>query len=322
MTKTRHSFAVKAGRVFQAGFRYFSFLDYGARIPLYFRPKHHPTVVAVVSPPRCGSTLTYQILVSRLHNIHLSNVGNLLYATPALGAMLTSTICGKQRSSFQSEYGFVPGLCGESEGMRFWTHWSGQGLVDNPGSLEPEKLKSLYSIMQRASGGRTFVGGYLGHLFCMDLLRRSFPRIVFVHVTRDLLSNAYSLFKRSGEGWFSLVPARLRKREFASPHERVVEQLFSLHSIILAGSGEGDVYPIRYEKICQHPEESVGEIVEFGRNLGLDLNFRSCDFPDFRASIVDPEKNSDTKKIRDCIEARLEKEKDNYMFFKNLDSSR
>ena len=318
MIRTRHSVAVRIGRVFQDGLGYFSFLDYLARIPLFFRSKHHPPVMAIVSPPRCGSTLTYQVLVSRLESRHLTNLANLFYATPAFGAWLASVVCNRHRSTFRSDYGFVSGLCGESEGMKFWTHWSGQELENNPTNFKPGKLQELYSIMQRADPRKVFIGGYIGQVFCMELLRKSFPGIIFIHVTRDLLSSAYSLFRKSDGGWYSLVPEHLREVSFSSTHDRVVEQLFSLHSIILKNSGEGDVIPIRYERLCRDPEGMVGEIVDFGRGRGLNLNLKACDFPVFYPSIVDPDVNPETRKLQECLSARLEQEKDNNGFFSSL----
>lgn len=318
MIRTRHSVAVKMGRVFQDGLVYFSFLDHLARIPLLFRSKHQPPVIAIVSPPRCGSTLTYQVLVSRIESRHLTNLANLFYATPAFGVWLASAACRQHRSTFCSDYGFVSGLCGESEGMKFWTHWSGQGLDNNPDNLKPGKLHELYSIMQRADPRKTFIGGYIGQVFCMELLRKSFPGIIFIHVTRDLLSSAYSLFRKSEGGWFSLVPAHLRDVSFSSTHDRVVEQLFSLHSIILQNSDQGDVIPIRYERLCRDSEGIVGEIVDFGRGRGLNLNLKACDFPVFNTSIVDPDVNADTRKLLECLSVRLDQEKDNNGFFSSL----
>ena len=69
-------------------------------------------MIAVISAPRSGSTLTTQILARGTKSLYLTNLWNLLYALPLIGGFLSSN---KQvRKKFQSNLGWVDGIYGES----------------------------------------------------------------------------------------------------------------------------------------------------------------------------------------------------------------
>ena len=208
MTYNRSSMLVKLGRGFQNGYKYMSFLDVLAVAPLLFKKSASCPVICIVAPPRSGSTLSYQVITTLIENLHLTNIWNLLYSTPIMACSISNALCKSYNAKFKSDNGFVQGICGESEGMRFWEYWSGQGLIEDPGGIDEKQLQKLYRAMSKISDGKVFVTGYIGHAFCMNSLRKAFPEIIFVHVTRDLLSNAYSIYERSIKGWFSLLTAK------------------------------------------------------------------------------------------------------------------
>ncbi|MGM0520219.1 MAG: hypothetical protein ACQERD_11335, partial [Campylobacterota bacterium] len=142
--KSRASAAVKTGRFIQKYYHLFSFLD---KIFIQTKTDSVP-VICIVAPPRSGSTLTYQILTQALENFHLTNFSNLLYATPTLGFKLQNKLCQNYLSSFSSSHGFVPGLCGEAEGLKFWQYWLNQGLVEN-NELDAKKLHHLHKRLKK-----------------------------------------------------------------------------------------------------------------------------------------------------------------------------
>ncbi len=301
MPYNRTSWIVKAGRLYQEVSPLFSCVD--RLVPRTSRSEGVMPFVCIVAPPRSGSTLTYQVLTSGIENLHLTNLWNLLYATPALGALATRRFCCGVASTFRSANGFVPGLCGEAEGMRFWTHWAGQGLREEPEAWRPERLQELSQVLDHAvPAGSAFISGYLGHLFCMELLRSVYPGIIFVHVKRDLLSNAYSMLQRSAKGWFSLVPGALERREFGSVHERVVAQVMELHRIILSHSREEDTLQVEYGRLCEDPGAVVDAVVRFAAEKGVALQRRDGAFPSFNAQQVTREHDDDTRLLATLLE--------------------
>ncbi|UFS62401.1 sulfotransferase [Sulfurimonas sp. HSL-3221] len=293
--KGRDSLAVRLGRVFQNQYRHFGFLD-DAVLP-FLKRKPMP-LVCIVAPPRSGSTLTYQVLTAAFENSHLANLTNLLYATPAVGLLLQQSVCAGYETAYRSKMGFVDGICGEAEGLKFWSHWMGQGLMEDAASLDPEALSRLKGRLERVSG-RPYITGYLGHAFSMELLRQTFDRVLFIHLKRDLLSNSYSLLKLSGQGMVSTVPAICREREYAGPHARVVDQIMQIHRIIERDSGN-DTIQIAYEALCEEPDTVLKQIAEKASELGIALQQHKSIAP-FEVSRVAAELNADTQKLAALI---------------------
>jgi hypothetical protein len=315
----RRSPLVKAGRVFQKYYGYFGFLDYLARFPLLLKKSRETPLVCIVAPPRSGSTLTYQLLASSIQGFYLTNLWNLAYATPALGGMVSKSMCKGHQSDFKSRHGFVPGMCGEAEGLRFWSYWSGQGLTEEPEALRPVKLKRLKKIVDKI-GGRddAFVCGYLGHAFCMDLLRETFPGIIFVHLKRDLLSNAYSLFRLSQNGWFSLRPDACRGVSYGSPHDQVVSQIFAIHETILRQSKKEDTIQIDYGEVCRNPGAVVEKVCAFAGSKGLRLKIQHDPASRFQESVTDSALNQDTRMLDALIRTKLAENGKDSAFFQSI----
>ncbi|WP_345972575.1 sulfotransferase [Sulfurimonas diazotrophicus] len=306
MSYGRESPIIRYARTFQDLYRFCAPLDHLFRLPLRLHPPRDIPVVCIVAPPRSGSTLTYQVLTTALKNTHLTNIWNLLYATPALGGVVSKLLCRRHISSFSSTHGFVPGLCGEAEGLKFWSYWSGQTLQEDAGALKPEKLRELKGVLDMlASPDEPFITGYLGHAFSMEQMRAHFDRIVFVYVSRDLLSNAYSLLKISGEEWSSLRPKACSEKEYNSRYERVADQLVSIHESILSQSLPGDTIRITYEDLCRSPQRVVDSIVAFAKQRQIRVNPR-LDLPqEFAASHIEPDTNDETRHLVTALKARV-----------------
>ncbi len=272
-SETRDSAVVRAGRVYQSLSEYTAFIDYFFRVLFYCRKsKTEKPFIAIVSPPRSGSTLTYQLLTTGIQNFHLTNLWNLLYATPVFGGMLSNVIVKRHVSSFSSHHGFVPGLNGEAEGLRFWSHWSGQALDENPAGIKFNKLEKLKEIFQYiGSDDDPFIAGYLGHAFCIEALRTVFKKIIFVYLTRDLLSNAYSIYRFSDKAWPSIRPAEHVNYTGLSRHESAAIQLVLIHKKIIRQISNDDTLCFDYSDICNNPRGTVARVIEFAAKKNITL---------------------------------------------------
>ena len=256
----------------------------------------------IIAPPRSGSTLTYQVLASGLDCLYLNNLWNLLYAIPYIGARLSRD--RGHISSFTSHHGLVPGLKGEAEGLRFWTHWTGQGLSEASGPA-PKKAEYLRRAILAAQNEHAFLSSYLGHVFCIDYLRELFPNPLFIYLKRDYLSNAYSLYKahNQGENWFSLRPKGIDPE--ASRHKQVVQQLLGVHRCIQASLGRGDSIEIGYEALCENPREIIDQVSDFAAEKGYSLPQRSIAFPDFSAKTIHADMDADAEALDALLKASL-----------------
>ncbi len=301
MTYDRSSKVIQIGRICQEYSKYLGFLDYPVR--LCSRPITKPVIV-IVAPPRSGSTLTYQLLTTGIKNFYLTNIWNLFYATPTLGGIISQRLCRNYQSNFTSNHGFVLGACGEAEGLKFWSYWSGQALREES-KIDEKRLKTLAKVIQRLGESDTaFISGYLGHVFCMNELRAAFPKIIFVHLARDLLANAYSLFKLSRQKWFSTQPKEYADLQKLPREQQVVKQVTLIHQRISDQSNSHDTIRISYHEVCQNPTKVIDQVIDFAEanNINLYREKKKSIPKEFPESRVEYDLNQDTLKIHQYIE--------------------
>lgn len=311
--QSRGNLLVKIGRVYQRLSPFWSFLDYPVEkaLNLFKRSDKSTPVVILLAAPRSGSTLTYQILTSGIKNFHLTNIWNLLFATPVIGGLLAYKLGSNYKTSFSSIKGFVPGLSGEAEGLKFWDYWLGQDLEERK-YLKVGKLKRLIEKIQVLGkfNKSAFITGYLGHVFSAKVLNENIPNVVFVHLYRDFLSNAHSIFKLSTTEWLSTKPAEFTDEYLLklNRHQAVAKQVISIHKKIVATTNKKNTINISYEELCADPYKQVQKIVNFAATLGVKLELSENKIlpSSFRVSSVSPIASEDTIKINEYLQEELQ----------------
>lgn len=238
-------------------------------------------LVFVLALPRSGSTIVYQALVHATNPLYLSNVWNLLYFVPLIGGMLSRFRCRGHRSDFRSEYGFVRGLCGPAEGLRFWSYWHGHCLDEskNAEAMAASARKGRPEYLRRAlSGlcrpGEVVASGYIGHCLVVPDLLDKYPRAVFLRLTRDRMDNALSILKirlRDPEAPFSVTPAELDAFAGATIHEQVAAQVWLLNQRLDRTIDPARTVTVSYEELCENPSAVVERVARFCAGLGIPL---------------------------------------------------
>jgi hypothetical protein len=267
--KDRTSFVVKIGRIYQ-------------RLSLVFRPiddmlasisskkLNEFPVICILACPRSGSTLTYQVLTTGIESVYLSNVLNLLYATPYLGSKIADYFTSRHISSFNSTYGFASGMAGEAEGLQFWSYWTGQLLDESMSTWNSDRAFDLKrKLLRILKSEESFITGYLGHVFCIQELRNLFPKIVFVYLQRNLVENAYSLFSASPDKWFSTKPV---VRNSNDNYIKIARQLLAIHYSIFTNRGD-DYVTINFDNLKRDPSSIVERIKSKCQNNGIHLKY-------------------------------------------------
>jgi hypothetical protein len=312
---SRNSFLTSLGRFYQDISPLLSFIDYPFRTGI--EPIKDAPAIFIVAPPRSGSTLTYQLLIHSFENIHLTNIWNLLYSMPALGARISERFCKNKKIEFSSKNGFVPGLCGEAEGMKFWEYWIGQGLVQHTSSLKNNRASKLSVLLNKLYTlyGRPFISGYLAHAFSIGFLRKHFPASVFIHVTRDFLENACSIYKVSPTKWFSLKPDMMPE-DGNERHRNIVRQILSIHAAIFEQYDE-DIFSVRYEDICNNPAEITDQIKRHAHVRGIDLTTKAVPPASFTLSRSKENMDEHIEKFQHYFEKEMKTYKDEEQEFFN-----
>ena len=299
MKKGRDSILTRIGRLFQKiNPIFFRWVE----VPFRKKQLNKYPIIFVVSAPRSGSTLTYQILTKGTKSLYLSNLSNLLYALPLIGGMLSKN--KKSKGNFKSNKGWVNGLFGESEGMRFWEYWIGQSLEEPIINVPVSRISYLRKIFGRLiTKGNPMICAYLGHAFSMSKLRKIFPGITFIYIKRDELSNVYSLFNIiKVRNWFSLKPLSWEDKIHLNSYERAVWQYNSIISCIEKDIQKEDTLVVNYEDICSDPHKFLNKVKSFVSDRGINLQLDLENIPEsFIISRTDKNKNKDTELLNKLI---------------------
>ena len=300
MKISRKSSSVFFGRLFQSIPTYLiSWLE------IFFKKGHvkrYPLII-LVSPPRSGSTLTYQILSRGAIALYLTNLWNVLYAIPIIGGLLSINSKSKRRN-FTSNRGLVAGMYGESEGLKFWDHWTSQGLEESMNRLSVSKIKYIRKVFGRlTSKDYPMVTAYLGHSLSIDKLRKIFPGCMFIYLKRDKLSNIYSMYNVGKEfSWFSLKPKGWQETLSMSKHERFVWQYNTIVNKIEREIKESDTLIVNYEDICSDPHDFLRNVQDFAKNKQINVRLDLENIPNrFEVSKISSSYDPDSKKIYDII---------------------
>lgn len=293
--KNRDSISVKIGRFIQKYYYHLGFID---DIFTSYKIDSVP-IICIVGAPRSGTTLAYQVLTEAFENNHLTNFSNLVYATPVLGFKIQKKLCLRYINKYSSNHGFVSGLCGEAEGLKFWNYWSKQKLEETD-SLDAISLKKLHCRLRKIDN-KPFITGYLGLSFSIDLMRNEFKNILFVNLKRDMLSTCYSLYKFYGKNneLMSIVPKACVKKRYSSKHEMVVDQIMQMHKCISIKK-DNDFINITYKELCEDPNGILDKIQNKASEMNFKLEIKNT-IPSFTANIVSKNLNNDTKIIYDII---------------------
>lgn len=270
-----------------------------------------PLAIIILGLPRSGSTVTYQTICHALHVNYLSNLWNLFYQLPLVGGFFSYYVSRSRRSNFRSQYGFVGGLSGPAEGMKFWQWWLDCGLQDQDcHCLSPSLRKKRSNYLRRiliSLGTITkapFATGYLGHILVPDRVYRTFPGSVFIRVRRDPVSNALSLLKSMQDGdhnWFSVKPDECMNLDGLSPHERVASQVYWLNRRLDDADCAQSMFSIKYEELCGDPEKQIKKLLAWCAANGLNISRKYALPATLDIKVADSRDDYDLKRIRAAL---------------------
>ena len=242
--------------------------------------KIQPTPALIIfALPRSGSTVIFQTICHALNVNYLSNLWNVFYQIPLIGGMLSYCAFKKYRSNFKSQNGFVTGLGGQAEGMRFWRWWLDCGLEDSDcHCITPRLREKRVNYLRRILillGDITqtpFATAYIGHILVPDRVSNAFPGSILIRVRRDLAYNALSLLRamqNSGQQWFSVRPDECKRQEITTPHEQVASQVYWLNRRLDEACCADSMVSIKYEDLCNNPQKVINKLQEYCALKGL-----------------------------------------------------
>ncbi|OOZ40409.1 sulfotransferase family protein [Solemya pervernicosa gill symbiont] len=245
-----------------------------------------------MGPMRSGTTLLMQWLAATGLVAYPTNLLSRFYHAPIIGAKIQCLLTDPrynfrdelgefiQQSEFKSENGKTKGVLAPNEFWYFWRRflsnsrrdvWSNEELRQ---SMDTATLKSelsgIMNVFQKPFAAKGMLFNYN-----IDFLNSIFDKILFVHLKRDLATNATSVLaarKRqlgSENEWYSFDIPEKEELMKLPPFEQVVNQIQAINKAVeigLRGVDESRKLIVEYEDFCQSPEKYFKELI---RKVGL-----------------------------------------------------
>ena len=239
-------------------------------------------LVAIVGPPRVGSTLMYQLLVARYQFFYFDNFQHALLRYPYLAFELSNRLIPRCPVTFESDHGFVTGLGGLSEGNFFWPFWFDMALTQKDPEPKASRIQHIRRVLNRVYTvtGKPMVNAFNAHAFYLSELDRQFAKLVIVNMRRDPVASAMSLlrgrrkFRSSSEKWWSIRPRSCTTLERADPYSQIVCQVVETYREVRKQRPlipHVPVVDVHYEGLCISPWVILDRIAETCRAASIDL---------------------------------------------------
>ncbi len=276
--------------------RWLNLLVSGALTPLEYllerraRAQNSP-ICFIIGPPRSGTTLLYELVVTRFRCGYFTNLSKRLFRVPVAATWLCRKAMRHRSGSFDSVYGELGGNAAPNEAGRVWSHWMPYAApynLDRPG-LTPARMRHKLAAICGIAGQPMVVKNIILQTD-FPLLIESFPNAIFLYVERDWADNARSLVKAREDkssmdqtGWWSLRPPGWEKYAAADPVEQSCAQVMLSHKDIKAclreAGREEKVMKIDYERLCAQPGEVLDEIEAFWTREGISVERKPSEAP-------------------------------------------
>ena len=182
----------------------------------------------IVSPPRSGSTITYQVLVRAIPSVYISNF-HVLFPKSASSYLLKKKLFGKKLTGFNNYYGYT---------SSFWDVHEGNEIVEaifcnNADERLIRKRFCRFVKIIRASRKRSLIFKNVRAYPHIFRLHQAVPEIIFLRIKRNTEQVIQSVVKAYHElGTFHPIPQSLINSEINDPVEFAIHQILEIERVI------------------------------------------------------------------------------------------
>lgn len=238
-------------------------------------------IVLVCGPPRSGTTLLTQTLISALPFGYFTNLSVLFPRAPLTASALFHGIVEQRKVSAQSYYGRTRYLSGPNDALPIWDRWLGKNREKAPTEIaapEREAMARFFAAFESQSG-HSIIAKNNSLNASAHLVAEALPTARFICLRREPLFLAQSLLeaRRAIHGsevhpYGPTVPGAAS--EDADPLESVARQVRfheSLAQAQLDRLGAERFRIVSYESLCRAPSEVVGMVARDILGISVDV---------------------------------------------------
>lgn len=228
----------------------------------------------IVGAPRSGTSLFYELMVTRFQLCFFSNLSHRFYKTPAAASWLGRRIINNRSALYESDYGNIAGWSAPNEGGWIWLRWLEDGPWVDERAISDLPLSDMRSTLASISGlfDAPFINKNVMHSNRIRLLNAIFPGCLFLEVQRDPLATARSIIraqkrmrgpKQQSDHWWSVRPSNAGGTDLV---DRTIRQVSGVSFDIVndcAFLGGERLHTISYEDLCADPEAELSRVRQF-----------------------------------------------------------
>lgn len=258
------------------------------------KPWTAPPPVFIIGAPRSGTSLLYELMITRFRLAYMANAAHRFYLTPVAASRVFNRAIKNWRGNFTSRYGHIDGWGAPNEGGWIWQRW----LLDGPWRDDKGALIDDYRDMRDMVAALSelfdapIVNKNVMHSNRLKLMHAIWPNALFIEVKRDTKDNIRSIVRAErGDGgpnmaqdiWWSVKPRLAEKFIGKSDVERATVQVVGIERDIkrdIAAIGAHRLFTIEYSDLCQRPEAKLADIAAFLTQGGCEIKLRT-DVPEF-----------------------------------------
>ena len=238
--------------------------------------------VFLIGPPRSGTTLFYEAMITRFRFAYISNAAHRFFRTPLAATRLARPAIEARDSAFSSSMGHIDGWAAPNEGGWNWKRWlpdgdwSGDTLVAEVALAELQSLTNGLSMVLDAP----FLNKNVMHSNRLARMAAIWPDARFITVRRDVRANVRSIVKaerqdrgprKDGQNWWSVRPSIAPEWLGRGDVERAVAQVVGTLADIARDAERLDssrFADVEYELFCADPRKCMKTVRSFLTGTG------------------------------------------------------
>ena len=220
-----------------------------------------PPCLMIVSPPRSGSTIAYQVLTRVIPCVYISNF-HFLFPNYASFYLSRKNLFGINLSEFNNFYGYTSCIHDVNEGNEII-----EKIFRRESNVKWIRKKFIKFLeVMRATCGHPLIFKNVRAYVHLALLHQAVPEIVFLRIRRNLEQIVQSVLKAYYElGTFHPIPEVLANRKINDAIEFAVYQIIEIERIIDIQKNrinQSTWLEWSYEELCSDPWPMIENIAE------------------------------------------------------------
>ncbi|MCP4971595.1 MAG: hypothetical protein GY932_13505 [Arcobacter sp.] len=241
---------------------------------LFVDNKQDKVSIHIIGAPRSGTTLLSQTIVSLTNIGYINNLIAAFYNVPLFGVVLSKKLLNeKYQSNLMSTFGRTEVITEPHEFGRFWLNILGykdmlQQTYNKNHKINWKDLSEIIYQLNLMFGTPILFKSFLFGFHAKKTIEKM-PKTIFIHISRNLFQNAYSILKLrtkmygSIEKWSSIKPHQYRFIKNKNPYYQVIGQVKFLnyeYNKQLQDISDSNKIVISYEKFCDNYMGVVEEL--------------------------------------------------------------